>query len=990
MTELRRWFIAATILNLSIGLAGAQPPYLISTYAGGVPAPTAAIATNYSIQNPNGVATDQFGNTYLSTASNCVFRLDPNGYLSRVAGTCRIGFSGDGGSAVDAALNSPQGVAVDIAGNLYISDQGNQRIRRVTPNGIINTVAGNGTAGFAGDKGPATSAELNSPKGVAVDLAGNLYIADQQNEVIRKVSPAGIITTFAGQGFFPGMSGDGGPATSATLNFPVAVAVDSLGNLFIGDGSYQVRKVNSGGTISHVAGTGVRGYNGNPVAAQAQLSLPAGLAVDLAGDLYIADEYNQLVERIDPSGNISTFAGGGATLGDGGPAVHAELHYPLGVAADNSGNVYIADQVNRLRKVTGNVISTAVGNGSFPFSGDGGPANLAQFSANWGIAYSGTAGLYVADSNNYRVRNISPAGIITTIAGTGANLDTGDGGPATSASVTPNIVAVDAAGNVYLADTALIRKITPSGMISTVAGTGMGGYSGDNGPATSANISGYIPGLAVDSNGNIYISDWNNDRVRKVTPGGTITTVAGNGNAAFTGDNGPATSAELNYPAGLAVDGQGNLYISDYNNLRVRKLTVATGFISTVAGNGNSTDSGDGSSATAAGIANPWAVAVDGSGNLYIATSGNSIRAVSPAGIISTIAGTGLAGYSGDGGPATLSLLNNPKGIAVGSGGNLYVSDSGNGAIRVLQPETEPVLTVSSAHTGLFTVGQQGVIFTVTASNAASAASTSGTVTVTDILPGGLTPVSMGGTGWSCTYSSPAYSCQNSGPASGGSSFGALTLIGNVAAGALPQITNQVTVSGGGSLGSGAVDPAFIAPAHPVLEIAATHLGNFVAGSQASFTIVVGNQDAAAPTSGTVTVTDTLPAGLTLISLAGSGWNCTGATCTINASLAGGAGYNPITGTVNVASNAGSPETNQVAVSGGGSASAGASDSITVVPLGCLVAGGSSVTVTDIQDVINEALGTSSAVHDLNHDGKINLVDAQIVINSFLGLGCTL
>ena len=184
-------------------------------------APTSASATAFPIQNPNGVAADPFGSMYLSTASNCVFRLDPSGNLSRVAGTCQAGYSGDGGSAVAAELNNPQGLAVDALGNLYIADQGNQRIRKVTPAGTINTVAGTGTFGYSGDNGPATSAALENPHAVAVDNAGNLYIADMTNNAIRKVAPNGTITTIAGTGTH-GISGDGGPATGATLSDPLA------------------------------------------------------------------------------------------------------------------------------------------------------------------------------------------------------------------------------------------------------------------------------------------------------------------------------------------------------------------------------------------------------------------------------------------------------------------------------------------------------------------------------------------------------------------------------------------------------------------------------------------------------------------------------------------------------------------------------------------------------------------------------------------------
>jgi uncharacterized repeat protein (TIGR01451 family) len=331
----------------------------------------------------------------------------------------------------------------------------------------------------------------------------------------------------------------------------------------------------------------------------------------------------------------------------------------------------------------------------------------------------------------------------------------------------------------------------------------------------------------------------------------------------------------------------------------------------------------------------------------------------------------------------------------VGSGGNLYVSDSNNGAIRVLQPLTEPLLMFSSTpanQDSSFTAGQNNVTFTILVSNASQAASTSGTVIVTDILPAGLTPVSMVGTGWTCPYSPPAYTCQSTGPVSGGNSYDSLLLTANVSPSAPAQVTNQVSVWGGGSQGFGTADPVFIAPAVPTLAITTTHAGNFVAGHQGIFAINVGNQANAATTSGTVTVVDNLPSGMSLVSLSGAGWSCPpnpGNVCTNTTALPGGAGYNPITGTVNVASGAASPETNNVSVSGGGSASANASDSIAIVSLVCAVTGDSPVTVADVQLEINEALGANPPANDINQDGVVNAIDIQIVINAVLSLGCT-
>ena len=999
MTEFRRWFIAAVACSMSTGLAGAQP-YLISTFAGGLPAPTAAPAKPYAFEYPGGVATDLFGNTYISTAYNCVFRLDSKGNLSRVAGICQQGFSGDGASALKAQLNNPQGLAVDVLGNLYIADQGNQRVRQVTPAGIISTVAGTGTGGFSGDNIPATGAELNGPQGLAVDAAGNLYVADSLNFRIRRVVLGGAITTVAGTGV-AGNAGDGGAATAATLTSPGGLALDGNGNLYVSDsGVSVVRMINPAGKIFHIAGIGSGGYGGDSgPAIAATLNNPQGLATDAAGNLYVADRGNFRVRKIS-GGVISTYAGNGilGNSGDNNPATSAELLAPVGVALDSSGDLYIADLLGVVRKVDASgIITTVAGNGTapLPLSGDGGPASLAQFATPWGIARDTFGNLFVADSKDNVVRKITQAGVISTFAGTGQGSDTGDGLQATAAGVTPHVVATDSLGNVYLADVARVRKVALNGTISTVAGNGTFGYSGDGQLATSASLQTYLPGLAVDSNQNIYIADWTNQRVRKVTfASGIISTVAGTGTAGYSGDGQAATAAQVNFPAGLALDAAGNLYIADNGNCVVRLLSATNGKISTVAGNGSCGSTGDGGQATSAKISNPWAVAVDTQGNLYIATQDNTIRMVTggvSGGVISTIAGTGPAGYSGDGGPATSAALNEPLGLAVDSARNIYIADFANSAIRILQPQTEPLLTVSSNHSGVFALGQNGV-FTVDVHNAAQAAATNGTtVTVTATPSSGATPVSMGGTGWSCSLSGATYSCQNAGSLAPGTGYGTLTETVSVAPNAPAQVTNQVTVSGGGSLGGADEDSVFIGAPAPTLEISASHAGNLIPGSQAALTINVANQIAAPPTSNTVTVNDTLPSGLSLVSMAGNGWNCNvPPTCTNPNILAGGAGYNPITVTVSVASNAASPEINTAIVSGGGSVQATATDTIVIQSGACFVTGHPTVGVADVQAVVNEALGTASRAHDLNQDGVVNVVDIQIVINAVLGFGCTI
>ena len=502
----------------------------------------------------------------------------------------------DNGPAPAAWLRSPNGVALDGAGNLFIADTDNHRIRKVDSAGVITTVAGTGRFGLGGnfgDGGPATAARLRSPEGVALDGAGNLFIADTDNHRIRKVDSAGVITTVAGTGRFGlgGNFGDGGPAIQAAVFYPSDVAVDGAGNLFIAERFYnQIRKVDSAGVITTVAGTGefFGGFSGDGgPAIQAALNSPRGVALDGAGNLFIADTGNHRIRKVDSAGVISTVAGTGESFGrfsgDGGPAIQAALNSPRGVALDGAGNFFIADTDNhRIRKVdSAGVISTVVGAGEFGFAeaggfgGDGGPAIQAALNYPSDVVADGAGNLYIADTGNHRIRKVDAAGVISTVAGSFLGGFGGDGGPAVEAQLNhPADVTTDGAGNLYIADTdnQRIRKVDAAGVISTVAGTGsfLGGFSGDGGPATAALLSS-PEGVAVDGAGNLFIADRYNDRIRRWTLRGSSAPWPPLGG--FSGDGGPATAALLSSPEGVAVDGAGNLFIADTDNHLVRKLT---------------------------------------------------------------------------------------------------------------------------------------------------------------------------------------------------------------------------------------------------------------------------------------------------------------------------------------------------------------------------------------------------------------------------------
>jgi uncharacterized protein (TIGR03437 family) len=333
----------------------------------------------------------------------------PSFTISTVAGNGQTGDSGDGGPAIDAKLNGPRGVTEDLFGNLYIAEYYGERVRKVTPAGIITTLAGNGVPGYSGDGGPATSAELNGPYRVTVDLVGNVYIPDSGNSVVRKVSPDGTITTVVGNGS-TGYGGDGGLAIDATLDYPEAVAFDTAGNYYVADeGANVVRKVDTNGMISTAVGTGAPNYTGDGgPATSATLDGPVGVQVDSSNNLYISDQGNNVIRKVTSGGIISTYAGTGGFgfFGDGGPAVDAEFAYPASIGLDANGNLYIPDvNNNRIRVVlTDGTITSVAGNGMESYSGDGGPALDAAINVPRSVSVAPNGNIYIGDFGNNRVR----------------------------------------------------------------------------------------------------------------------------------------------------------------------------------------------------------------------------------------------------------------------------------------------------------------------------------------------------------------------------------------------------------------------------------------------------------------------------------------------------------------------------------------------------------------------------------------------------------
>jgi hypothetical protein len=583
----------------------------------------------------------------------------------------------------------PNSVALDNAGNVYVADSGNSTIRKITPSGVVSTLAGlTGSTGSA--DGTGNAARFFQPAGVAVDSAGNVYVADSGNYTIRKITPCGVVSTLAG--LAGGLGSDDGTGSAARFNFPYGVAVDHAGNVYVADtNNHTIRKITPSGVVSTLAGLAGSIGSADGTGNAARFFQPYGVAVDSAGNVFVTDTSNNTIRKISPSAVVSTLAGLAGSRGSAnGTGSAARFNHPSGVAMDSAGNVFVADTINNtIRQITPSAVVSTLAGLAGSFAGVDGTGSAASFSFPHGPAVDSTGNVYVADSGNNTIRKITPSAVVTTLAGVAGSAGSTDGTGNAARFFQPADAAVDAAGNVYVADSSnsTIRKITPSAVVSTLAGLALNSGSAD-GTGNAARF--FQPyGVAADSAGNVYVADTNNNTIRKITPSAVVSTFAGLAGNSGSAD-GTGNAARFFQPTSVAVDSAGNVYVADSINNTIRKITPSA-VVSTLAGLAGSSGSADGTG-SAARFNDPFGVAVDSAGNVYVADAlNNTIRKITQAGVVSTLAGVAGSRGSADG-TGSAASFSFPQGVAVDSAGSVFVADTLNSTIRV-GSKVPPVIT---------------------------------------------------------------------------------------------------------------------------------------------------------------------------------------------------------------------------------------------------------------------------------------------------------
>ena len=609
---------------------------------------------------------------------------------AQVVSTFAGGFSFADGNGISAHFNSPNGLCYDSSGNIYVADKQNNRIRKITSTGVVSTFAGSGIAGS--DDGTVTTAQFRNPVGVCADITGNIYVVESYNHKVRKISASGVVSTFAGSDIGGYLDGIG---TSARFYFPNGLCSDSSGNIYVADsGNNRIRKITPSGVVTTLAGSGPSGPGGyvDGIGTVAQFNSPLGICSDSSGNIYVADTNNNRIRKITSLGLVSTLAGSGEGNYADGTGTAAKFYFPNGVCSDSFGNIYVADNGNnRIRKITPSGVVTTFAGSTLTSSFEGyadGTGTAAQFRNPVGVCSSSIGNIYVTDTGNNRIRKITSTGLVSTFAGNTIS----DGVNISSRFNNPYGVCSDSSGNIYVADTQnnRIRKITPLGVVTTFAGSGVGVPGFADGVGTSAQFNSPC-GLCSDSFGNIYVADTGNQRIRKITSTGLVSTFAGSGVWGYT--DGASTVAQFYSPFGVCSDFLGNIYVVDSGNQVIRKITTS-GVVSTFAGSGIM-GYADGNGITAQ-FYGPNGICSDSLGNLYVAEQfNNRIRKITPSGVVSTLAGSGIQGYID--GTLTAAQFTMPHGITVDPSGVIYVIDVDR--IRKITPSGE-VSTLAGSNVG--------------------------------------------------------------------------------------------------------------------------------------------------------------------------------------------------------------------------------------------------------------------------------------------------
>lgn len=636
---------------------------------------------------PTDAVFDLAGNLYVADSENhTIRRITPAGVVTTFVGSAGNPGATDGTGAA-ARLNRPRGLAFSASGALTVADSGNHTLRHISPTGAVVTLAG--AAGQTGSTdGQGSAARFNTPTGIVVGPSGDLFVTDATNHTIRRVTvtvppnaaPVGTVTTFAGTAGSVGATDAVG--TAARFFTPAGIARDNAGNLFVADLiNHTIRRVTPAGVVSTLAGTALASGSTNANGTAARFNSPTGLQVDAAGNVYVADRGNHTVRRITPSGDVTTVAGTALASGPfDGTGSAARFASPSGLAIDATGTLVVADTLNHaIRRVTAaGVVTTFAG---LPSSGAAVDETkfAARFNLPYALAVDRTGHVYVADTNNHVIRRIAPGGVVTVFAGSPGSAGTADGiGPAARFS-SPRGIAVDGAGTVYVSDSGnhTIRKISPTGSVTTLAGS-PGNFGTTDGPGAAARFGDPV-GLAADANGRIYVADSLNSTLRRITPAGAVSTLAGAPGQSGSVD-GTGTAARLVRPFGVAVDAAGTtVYVSDTGARVVRKVT-SDGVATTLAGTTGVNGTADGTG-PAAQFSTPAGLALDPTGTLFVVDGAtHTLRRITAAGVVTTVGG--VAHFAGSADGSVTARFRAPFGVAFDEAGTLYLADTFNHAVR--------------------------------------------------------------------------------------------------------------------------------------------------------------------------------------------------------------------------------------------------------------------------------------------------------------------